>query len=248
VSSFRWSPGAEADALISIPHIPSTCREIQETAHAENTVCAIPQFRYAPYRIFGMSTALLPSRTDSTLAKCHGELEQLTRPSRQHNTSAAPPATGQPVSSAGAAISLFRVAFDFASHGERCARQHLRKRSRPVVSCMGLVCAGARSSGIPFCRFLPSGFWRRVKRSSPFSASLPAFTFRAASAFLAGNSARAERSFLRIVFALSGGTSHRRAAARPGRVWVLLGRNPPQPSPRSGRLPRLGTREQSRSS
>jgi hypothetical protein len=51
--------------------------------------------------------------------------------------------------------------------------------------------------------------------------------FRVASASLEGNSATAKRSFSRIVLALSGGTSHRRAAARSGRVWVLLERNPP---------------------
>ena len=44
---------------------------------------------------------------------------------------------------------------------------------------------------------------------------------------LSGISAKAERPFLRIVLALSGGTSRRSTAARTGRVRVLLERNPP---------------------
>ena len=65
--------------------------------------------------------------------------------------------------------------------------------------------------------------------------------FAAAPASLGKNSARGRNVPFAGSFLISfGGTSDQGAAARPAAVWVLLERNPPQPSPGPGRHPRLG--------
>ena len=61
----------------------------------------------------------------------------------------------------------------------------------------------------------------------PFPVSLPAFKSALRSRSWKAIPPRRNVPFCGTVLALSGGTSHRGAAARPGRVRVLLERNPP---------------------
>jgi len=100
------------------------------------------------------------------------------------------------------------------------------KSSRLAVSSSGIVPQARSRTELPCCHS-PSGPSTDSRRTYLVSASASAFNsvlrLRLWKAIPPGRNV----PFFRIVLALSGGTSHRRAAARSGRVWVLLERNPP---------------------
>lgn len=111
--------------------------------------------------------------------------------------------------------------------GKCCAARLLSdKSSRLAVSSPGIVPQARSRTELPCCQSpgLPSTESRRIH---PISASASAFNSALCLRLWKAIPPRRNVPFFRIVLALSGGTSHRRAAARSGRVWVLLERNPP---------------------
>ena len=100
------------------------------------------------------------------------------------------------------------------------------KSSRPAVSLPGIVPQARSRTKLPCCHS-PSLLSTDSRRIHPISASASAFNSVLRQRLWKAIPPRRNVPFFRIVLALSGGTSHRRAAARSGRVWVLLERNPP---------------------
>jgi len=135
----------------------------------------------------------------------------------------APAGTRRPETSASEATTLCKPAFSSASPFKRRSRPTPQASSHSTASRPGL--AHAKSRRTFFRSPFPVGF-DRPRHDLPLSRA-GGVPFRGASRLWKAIPPGRNVPFCRLVLALSGGPSHRCAATRPGRGWVLLERNPP---------------------